>query len=92
VRLLKPLLLLCVVFYFGMNTLHGEHGVFALMRESRALKNYTHELETLRAERQQMERRVTHMRSDSLDLDLLDEQMRRMMGVAKSGELVVLGR
>lgn len=91
-RLMKPLLLLCAVFYLGINALHGERGLYALVRETRALQAYQQELADVRAERERMELRVTHLRSGSLDLDLLDEQMRRMMGFTKPGEVIVLTR
>lgn len=90
-RLVKPLLALLVVFYLGFNALHGERGLFALAREQRELELLQKDLAETRAERERMERRVIHLRSSSLDLDLLDEQMRRMLGVMKEDEIVVLG-
>ena len=89
-RLVRPLLLLCAVCYLGFSALHGDRGLYALVRETRELKALQQELVSVRTERVRVERRVQNLRSDSLDLDLLDEQMRRMMGVMRPGEIVVL--
>lgn len=79
-----------IAFYMGYHTLHGERGLFALMRDRHEVTQLTTELERTKSEREMMERRVSHLRDNSLDRDLLDEQMRRMLGVMKKGEIVVL--
>jgi len=89
-RLIKPLAWMCVAFYMGYHTLHGERGLYALMRDKRELAQLEVELERTRAEREKVELRVSLLRDGSLDRDLLDEQMRRMLGVMKKGEVVVL--
>ena len=91
-RLIKPLMLMLMAFYIGYHALHGERGLYALVREKRELESLNTELKATRTTREKMELRVSHMRSGSLDRDLLDEQMRRMMGVMKDGEMVVLNR
>lgn len=91
-RLIKPLLALCAVFYLCFSALHGDRGLYALLREKRELAQLQQELATTRAEREKVELRVSHLRSNALDLDLLDEQMRRMLGVMRPDEVVVLGR
>lgn len=87
---MRPLLVLCAVFYLCFSALHGERGLYALLRETRELTKLEAQLVTTRAEREEVELRVKHLRPDSLDLDLLDEQMRRMLGVMRQGEVVVL--
>lgn len=89
-RLLKPLMLMLMAFYLGYHALHGERGLYALMRERRELERLQKEIATTRTEREKVELRVSHLRDGSLDRDLLDEQMRRMMGVMGSGEVLVL--
>ncbi len=91
-RLMKPLLALCAVFYLCFSALHGDRGIYALLRDQRELAALQQELAQTKAERERVELRVSHLRSGSLDLDLLDEQMRRMLGVMKKGEVVVLER
>ncbi len=91
-RLIKPLVWMCVAFYMGYHTLHGERGLYALFRDQRELVRLEAELNKTKAERARMERRVASLRDESLDRDMLDEQMRRLMGVMKPGEVVLLKR
>ena len=89
-RLVRSLTWMLVFFYLGYHTLHGERGVYALMRDSREREQLKLALADTKAEREKVERRVASLRSSSLDRDLLDEQMRRMMGVMRAGEVVIL--
>lgn len=89
-RLIKPLMWMVLAFYVGYHALHGERGLYALVREKHELAAYEAELKAVTDEREKMELRVSHLRDNSLDRDLLDEQMRRMMGVMKQGEIMVL--
>lgn len=89
-RLVRPLLWMFVAFYMGYHTLHGERGLYALVRDQREQVQLANELAATQKQRKAMELRVSHLRDNSLDRDLLDEQMRRMMGVMKKGEIVVL--
>lgn len=70
--------------------MHGERGLYALIRESRHQELLKQEYHDLRQKRETLELKVSHLRNDSLDLDLLDEQYRRMLGGARADEVVVL--
>lgn len=89
-RMIQPLMWLLLTFYAGYHALHGERGLYALMREKRELASLKTEYITTKTEREKTELRVTHLRDTSLDRDLLDEQMRRMMGVMKKNEVMLL--
>ena len=89
-RMVRPIGWMLVAFYMGYHTLHGERGLYALLRDKRELTSLQQELAKTKADRERQELRVAHLRDGSLDRDLLDEQMRRMMGVMKKGEIVVL--
>lgn len=89
-RLIRPLFIVFTIFYFSYHTMHGERGLYALFKEQRERTQLAQELKTTTIERERMELRVSHLRDGSLDLDLLDEQMRRMLGVMKPGEVVVM--
>ena len=89
-RLMKPLLWMLIAFYMGYHTFHGERGLFALMKDRREMVQLQDDLNKTKAEREKVELRVSHLRDASLDRDLLDEQMRRMLGVMHKGEIVIL--
>jgi len=89
-RFARPVGLVCIVFYLGFHTFHGERGLYALMREQKELQLLEKDLTATREKRERMEAKVTRLRDGSIDLDLLDEQMRRMLGVSKPGEIVIM--
>lgn len=78
-----------IMFYIGFHAVTGEHGAFALFRESRKLETVTAELAAIKAQRAELEGKVKLLSSSSLDLDMLDQQVRRVLGVAGHGEAVI---
>jgi cell division protein FtsB len=89
-RFMRPALWVFLLFYLGFHTFHGERGLYALVREEQRLEAANEALLETSRERQILESRVSRLRDGSIDLDLLDEQMRRMLGVAGQGEVVVV--
>lgn len=90
VRLIRPIIYVCAFFYLSYHAMHGERGLYALLRERHERTQLTEQLREAKARREATELKVSHLRDGSLDLDLLDEQMRRMLGVMKPGEIVVM--
>lgn len=86
----RPILFVCALFYFAFHAFHGERGVFALFQNQHQLIEVAQELEQARAERLTLEKRVSGLRVHSLDLDLLDEQARNMLGLSKENEMLVI--
>lgn len=89
-RLMRPLLIVCAVFYLAYHMMHGERGLLALIRKTHEQEVLQAQLNETKMKRVAMEQRVRHMRDSSLDLDLLDEQMRRMMGMMQPNEVMIL--
>ena len=78
------------MFYFAFHAFHGERGVFALLQNQHQLAEAERELAETKAERITLEKRVKGLRTHSLDLDLLDEQARNMLGLAKGNEMLLV--
>jgi cell division protein FtsB len=87
---IMALLFVIVLGYFCFHALNGERGFFAFIQLSQEVENSRRELEMLRAERLQIEHRVKLLKNESLDLDLLDEQARRVLGQSKPDELLYI--
>lgn len=87
--LLSSLGLIALALYFTFAAVQGDYGVFKraeVEAEGRAL---TTELAALQAEVVRMEN-LTHRLSDSyLDIDLLDERARDVLGYVRADELVI---
>ena len=79
-RALTPALVLVAIFYFGYHAVQGNHGLLKLME----LRAETIELEAqaseVAAEKVALEIKVNNLRKDNLDLDLLDERAREVLG------------
>lgn len=88
-RLGKPFLLLSIMFYLGFHALTGEHGLFAWFSESHKLEVLKAELADVTAKREALDHKNKLFSNNSLDLDLLDEQSRRVLGMAGPGEEVI---
>jgi cell division protein FtsB len=87
-RLTGPMLVVAVIFYLGFHAVSGQHGLFALFTETRKLEMLKTELAKVRGAREELERKVTLLGSKALDLDMLDEQVRRILGMTGKDEIV----
>ncbi len=79
-----------IFFYFAFHAFHGERGLLAYIRNSHQLSEAKEELARATAEREVLEKRVRGLRSGSLDLDLLDERARDMLGLVRPNEILVV--
>ena len=83
------ILLIAVLAVFGHSGLQGEHGLAAL-REAQALeRDLTDELAEIGDERRARENLVRRLDDRYLDLDLLDERARAILGYVRREELVI---
>lgn len=75
--------------YFTFAAVQGDYGVFKraeVEAEGRALAA---ELDVLKAEVAEMENLTTRLSDKYLDLDLLDEQARDVLGLIRADEIVI---
>ena len=84
-------LLTCALglLYVGYQTVQGERGVLGWMERSAEVERTRAEVAALAAERQKLERRVSQLRTDNLDLDLLDQEARRLLNLGHPDEEVL---
>jgi cell division protein FtsB len=79
-----------IIFYLAFHAINGERGIMAFLKLSQSANKLQEELDSARAERLHLEHRVNLMRSESLDADLLDEQVRNTLGYASDEEAIYL--
>src|SRR4026208_2535333 len=77
-----------IIGYFGLSAYTGAHGLKAKQDLAQQQGNLMRELERVTAERKQWEHRVSLLRADRLDPDLLDERARAMLNYAHPRDLV----
>jgi cell division protein FtsB len=79
-----------LIGYFGHNAYIGNHGIHARQALDLQMARLTVERDTLRAERQQWERRVALLKSESLDPDMLDERARALLDYVDARDLTLM--
>jgi cell division protein FtsB len=82
-------LLTGVIAIFAHSGLQGDHGLAAYRAADAEERRLRAELTELRAERAAMANSVLRLSDRYLDLDLLDERARAVLGLVRDDELVV---
>ena len=77
-----------IVGYFGVNAYTGKYGLNARQELDSEIIALTSELARLKRERAEAEQRVSLLRSDRVDPDLLDERARYQLDYANPRDLV----
>lgn len=75
--------------YLTFAALQGEYGLFRLFQIEAQEKRLTAELAELRAARAAIANKAERLSSGSLDLELLDEQARRTLGLGRPDEILI---
>ena len=83
------IIVIAILAVFGHSGLQGEHGLGALNEAEAVELELTAELHQVRAQRDTMENLVGRINEGNLDLDLLDERARAVLGYVRREELVI---
>ncbi len=79
-----------LIGYFGINAYTGAHGLKAKQDLSQQMDELSKELARLKLERASWEHRVSLLRADRLDPDMLDERARAMLNYVHANDLVLM--
>jgi cell division protein FtsB len=79
-----------LIGYFGVNAFSGNHGLKAKEDIDKQIAAMSSDLDRLKLERAQWERRVALLKSDKLDPDMLDERARALLDYADPNELTLM--
>jgi cell division protein FtsB len=80
------------VSYFLFHAQHGARGLEARGTLHEALRETEAELAVLTAERKVWEQHLSLVRDEAVDRDLLEEQVRSMLGRTHKSDVIVMGR
>ena len=84
-----PAIGVCVVAYFAYYAVQGDRGLIAMKRIQGEIAQAEATLETLKAERERMDRRAQLLRNDNLDPDMLEERARSMLNLSGQRDVVI---
>ncbi len=84
-----PCLVCSVLAYFSYHLLEGEHGLSASRALDLRIEQARNVHERARATRERLEHKVSLLRVDNLDLDLVEELARSKLGFSHADELLI---
>jgi cell division protein FtsB len=79
-----------LIGYFGINAYNGNRGLKAKEDIDRQTAALTTELDRLKHEHAQWERRIALLKSDDLDPDMLDERARALLDYVDPDDLTLM--
>ena len=87
--MILPALFMSLVAYFLWNATQGDRGLQAYALRQEQLKMVQADLAKAQADQAGWERRVSELRSQRLDPDMLDERARAMLNLADPADVVM---
>ncbi len=87
--LIYMLLLATLGLYFAFAAVQGDYGVFRQVQITAEAETLRVERDRLKAELAEVENKTRRMSDDYLDIDLLDQQARDVLGYIRSDEIVI---
>lgn len=81
--------ILAALAYFGYRAVWGDAGFFAQLSVDRDLRVLQAELNADQQERRRLENLSNRLSEHYLDLDLLDERVRDVLGYVRADEVVI---
>jgi cell division protein FtsB len=76
-------------FYFTFAAVQGDYGVFRRVQIEAEAASLRAERDTLAAELAEIENKTRRLSDEFLDLDLLDQQAREILGMIRADEIVI---
>ena len=87
--LVGPVLGLSALLYFVYHAVEGDRGLLAYFRMTHDIAETQAGLDQITVDRQGLELRVSRLRANSLDRDLLEERARAILNYVRPEEIVV---
>jgi cell division protein FtsB len=87
--LILPVALLFIGAYFTFTAVQGNYGLFQRIQIEAEAERLEVQLASLEAEVDRMEVLTRRLSDDFLDLDLLDEQARDVLGYVRADEVIL---
>lgn len=89
-RLIVPTITGLFLAYFGFHAYNGDYGIYSKYRLETRIAEAQARLDALVAKRKELEHRVALVNDGSLEKDMLDEQARRALNLARENEVIIL--
>ena len=84
-----PILGILAVAYFSYHLIEGDRGLFAYLKLQHEIDRAEVVYQLTENEKQALEKRVALLRPENLDVDMLEERSRDVLGLAHPDEIVI---
>ena len=84
-----PILGILSVAYFSYHLIEGDRGLFAYLKLQHDIERAEDVYRITEQEKQTLEKRVDLLRPENLDIDMLEERSRDVLGLAHPNEIVI---
>jgi len=88
--ILGPVIGIALTGYFAYNLVEGDRGLKAWFRLNHEIRTATADLESTRAQRAALDLKVSNLRPEHIDPDLLDERIRATLNLVSPDDIVVM--
>ena len=87
---LGPVIGIALTGYFFYNLIEGDHGLLRWLDLTREIRAENANLETVHAQRAALDLKVSELKPNHLDPDLLDERVRATLNLVAPDEIVIM--
>ncbi|CAO4840157.1 MAG: hypothetical protein CNLJKLNK_01236 [Holosporales bacterium] len=88
-KVIGPVMAFFVTIYFGYHIFQGERGVMSWIHLNKKVKDQEKILNDLILEKEAIERRVSLLKPENLDRDLLEEMAKKLLSYVGKNETVI---
>ena len=88
--LVAPVIGIALTGYFAFHLVEGDRGLEAWFSLNREIRAATANLAALRAQRAELELKVSNLRPEHVDPDLLDERIRATLNLVAPDDIVLM--
>jgi cell division protein FtsB len=88
--ILGPVIGIALTGYFAYNLVEGDRGLKAWFRLNQEIRTATTGLEATRAQRAALDLKVSNLRPEHIDPDLLDERIRATLNLVSPDDIVIM--
>jgi cell division protein FtsB len=88
--LVGPVLGIALTGYFAYHLVEGDRGLNAWLRLNREIRTASANFDAVRAQRAALDLKVSELRPDHVDPDLLDERVRATLNLVSPDDIVIM--